>query len=390
MPDLDLPVSNSSNLRRAALIGGAVLALILVAGGTARVLDARALAADTQAMATPSVTLIQPRRGVGAGLSLPGRLEAWNEAPVFARTSGYIRSWRADIGARVRTGQILAEIDAPEVDQQLAAAEAALGVTQAQLDLSQTTADRWRRLLEVGTVSQQAADERAGAYAANRAARDQAVAEVRRLRALTGFKSVIAPFDGVVTTRSADIGGLVTAGSSTAGPLFTIADDRRLRLYVSIPESQAALFRPGGTARFTVPDQPGRDYSAVIVASAGAVDRSMGAMTLQLSVDNADGSLRPGGFARVAFAADDGSSELRIPASALLFRQEGAAVAVISADHRVTIRPIAIARDDGRELAIASGLTGGERIIDNPSSAITGGQTVRIAPPQSQIQDSRP
>ncbi len=387
--DVDLPAANPAHLKRAAMIGAALLAVVLVAGATTRALSARALDADTQVMAVPSVVLIRPEQGAGAGVSLPGRLQPWAEAPVYARTSGYIRAWHVDIGAHVRAGQVLADIDAPEVDQQLAAAQAALGVAQSQMDLAQTTADRWRRLLEMGTVSQQAAEERIGAYEASRALRDQSSAEVRRLRALTGFKRVVAPFDGVVTGRTADIGGLVVAGSATAEPLFTIADDRRLRLYVSLPENQSALLQPGATARFTVPDQPGREFTARLAASADAVNPQTGTMTVQLGVDNTEGTLRPGGYARVSLQTanpQNATRELRIPVSALLFRKEGPAVAILAANNRVAIRPIVIARDNGRELVIASGLTGQERIIDNPSSAITTGQEVRIAAPAAQSQ----
>jgi RND family efflux transporter MFP subunit len=380
MSDFTLPSVSTGKLKRAAFIGGGVLAVILIAGGTARVLSSRALSAETAAMSTPTVTVIQASTGGAAGVSLPGRLEAWSQAPVYARTNGYLRRWYADIGAHVRAGAVLADIDAPEVDQQLAAAGASLRLAQAELDLAQSTSERWRRLLEAGTVSQQAAEERLGEFEARKAARDQAQAEVRRLQALAGFKRVVAPFDGVITARTADVGALVGTGSGSTEPLFTLVDDRRLRLYVNVPENQASRFAPGSAAHFTVPDQPATEFNATVAASAGAVDPATGTTQIQLVVDNADGRLMPGGFARVALApAAGGVSELSIPASALMFRREGPAVAVLGADNRVAIQPIAIARDDGRSLVIGSGLSGRERIIDNPTSAIASGQQVRIA-----------
>ncbi len=372
----DLPSASASSVKRVLMIGLGVAAVVLAGGTALRIMKVRSLDAQARAMETPTVSVFQPSRGKGAALTLPGRLQAWDEAPVYARTGGYLRRWYVDIGARVKAGQLLAEIDAPEVDQQLASAQAALAASSAQLTLSEATAGRWQKLADRGLVSQQAVEEKTGDLAARRALRNQAAAEVQRLRALTGFKRIVAPFTGVVTSRSADTGALVVSGA-TAQPLFTVSDDRRLRLYISLPENQAAI-PTGASARFTVPDMPGKDFTATVAASAGAVDPRTGSVAAQLLVDNSAGLLRAGSYATVELNTPQGSAnEMRVPASALLFRKEGAAVAIVDSTGKIAIRPIKIGRDDGRNLAIASGLTGQEWVVDNPSSAISAGQSVR-------------
>lgn len=372
----DLPSANPSSVKR-FLIAGAVVAAVVVAAGTGlRVMKVRSLAAEARDLETPTVSIFQPSKGKGSDLTLPGRLQAWDEAPVYARTGGYLRRWYVDIGDRVKAGQLLAEIDAPEVDQQLASAQAALAASTAQMNLSEATAGRYQRLADRGLISPQGVEEKTGDLAARRALRNQAAAEVQRLRTLTGFKRIVAPFDGVVTSRSADTGALVVSGA-TAQPLFTVADDRRLRLTISLPENQGDI-PVGARATFTVPEQPGKDFSATISASTGAVDPRTGAIAAQLLVDNSAGQLRSGSYATVELATPKGqANQLRVPASALLFRKEGAAVAIVDGAGKIAIRPIKIARDDGRNLAISAGLTGSEWVVDNPSSAISTGQAVR-------------
>lgn len=382
----DMPSAEPSSVGR-VLIVIAVAAAAILAGGTAlRIMKVRSLEAEARGVETPTVSVFQPSRGKGAALTLPGRLQAWDEAPVYARTGGYLRRWYVDIGDRVKAGQLLAEIDAPEVDQQLASAQAALAASTAQMNLSEATAGRYQKLADRGLISPQGVEEKTGDLAARRALRNQAAAEVQRLRTLTGFKRIVAPFDGVVTSRSADTGALVVSGA-TAQPLFTVTDDRRLRLAISLPENQADI-PLGAVAQFTVPDKPGKDFSAIVTASTGAVDPRTGTVAAQLMVDNSAGLLRSGSYATVELATPKGqTSEIRVPASALLFRKEGAAVAIVDASGKIAIRPIKISRDDGRNLAISSGLTGKEWVVDNPSSAISTGQavrTVRAKPPAAQ------
>ncbi len=376
----DLPRTDPRRLRRAGLVIGAALLVVLGAGTATRLAARQDLAAATRDNATPSVHVVRPSGGEAGTLVLPGRLQAWAQAPVYARTEGYLRRWYADIGAPVKAGQVLAEIDAPEVDQQLAAANAALATAQAQRDLSAVTAARWERLVELNAVSRQAADERRGDLAAREAMRNEAQANVQRLRALTGFRRIVAPFDGVVTSRDVDVGALIAAGDGRATPLFTVADTRKLRLYVSVPQSLAAGIRPGLTARFTTPDQPDQVFEAQLVGSADAVDAQSGAMLVQLVFDNSAGRLKPGAYAQVTLDLQGpgaGAAPLRVPSSALLFRKEGTAVAVVGAGDRVQVRPVRIARDFGASLELAGGIGAGDWVVNSPPDAIADGDVVR-------------
>ncbi|WP_149536494.1 efflux RND transporter periplasmic adaptor subunit [Siccirubricoccus phaeus] len=334
----------------------------------------------TAAVAVPSVRIIQPSAVAPRPLTLPGRLQAWAEAPVYARTNGFVARRLADIGDRVQAGQVLALIDTPDLDQQLAAAEAAVATARAQRDLAARTAQRWNELNARAVVSQQATDERRGDLAARTAQLSQAEAEVNRLRALTGFKQVTAPFDGTVTSRAIDVGGLIVSGSTSSPPLFTVTDMSHLRLYVRVPQAYTGSIRQGMKAEFSVPEYPDRSFTAELTRTADAVDVQSGAMLVQFTVDNADGALKPGGYAQVRLELPPQASaapQLRVPASALIFRASGTAIAVVDAEGRVVVKPVRIARDLGAELDIASGLERGDRVIDSPSDAIRSGDQVR-------------
>ncbi|MGR4862804.1 efflux RND transporter periplasmic adaptor subunit [Caulobacter sp. LARHSG274] len=398
MPDTppsptELPRTDPRRLRRAGLVIGAALLVVLGAGTATRLAARQDLAAATRDNATPSVNVVRPAGGEAGALVLPGRLQAWAQAPVYARTDGYLRRWYADIGTPVKAGQVLAEIDAPEVDQQLAAANAALATAQAQRDLSAVTAARWERLVELNAVSRQAADERRGDLAAREAMRNEAQANVQRLRALTGFRRIVAPFDGVVTSRDVDVGALIAAGDGRATPLFTVADTRKLRLYVSVPQSLAAGIRPGLTARFTTPDQPDQVFEAQLVRSADAVDAQSGAMLVQLVFDNSAGRLKPGAYAQVTLDLQGpgaGAAPLRVPSSALLFRKEGTAVAVVGPGDRVQVRPVRIARDFGASLELAGGIGAADWVVNNPPDSIADGDLVRPVRPQNAAKAGAP
>ena len=386
MPDAPLPKTDPRRLRRAGLFIAAALLVVLGAGAATRLMARQDLRATTRDNAVQSVSVTQPIRGDAGTLVLPGRLQAWAQAPVYARTDGYLRRWYADIGTSVKAGQVLAESDAPEVDQQLVAASAALATAQAQRDLAAVTAARWERLVSDNAVSQQEADERRGDFAAREAMRNEAQANVQRLRALTGFRRIVAPFDGVVTSRDTDVGALIAAGDGRATPLFTVADTRKLRLYVSVPQSLAAGIRPGLTARFTVPDQPDQVFEAQLVRSADAVDAQSGAMLVQLEFDNSAGRLKPGAYAQVTLDLQGpaaAASPLRVPSSALLFRKEGTAVAVVGPDNRVTVRPVRIARDFGASLELAGGLGAAEWVVNSPPDSIADGDVVRPVRPRN-------
>ncbi|SDB74597.1 efflux RND transporter periplasmic adaptor subunit [Belnapia rosea] len=370
--------------RRVGLI--LLFGLVVLAGAGAVTWNSR-LAAQKDlhevavAAAVPSVRLIRPRPVEPRPLLLPGRLQAWAEASVYARTNGFVARRLADIGDRVRTGQTLAVIDTPDLDQQLAAAEAALATARAQRDLSARTAQRWNELNERKVVSQQATDERRGDLAARTAQFTQAEAEVNRLRALTGFAQVSAPFDGVVTTRAIDVGGLIVSGSTSSPPLFTITDMSRLRLYVRVPQAYTGSVTPGVKAQFSVPEYPDRTFTAELTRTAGAVDPQSGSMLVQFTAENSAGALKPGGYAqvRMELPSQTGKAQLRVPASALIFRANGTSIAVMDSDGKVTVKPVSIARDLGADLDIATGLEPGDRVIDSPSDAIRSGDTVRPA-----------
>jgi RND family efflux transporter MFP subunit len=386
MPDAPLPKTDPRRLRRAGLFIAAALLVVLGAGAATRLMARQDLRATTRDNAVQSVSVTQPSHGDAGTLVLPGRLQAWAQAPVYARTDGYLRRWYADIGTSVKAGQVLAEIDAPEVDQQLVAANAALATAQAQRDLAAVTAARWERLVSDNAVSQQEADERRGDFAARQAMRNEAQANVQRLRALTGFRRIVAPFDGVVTSRDTDVGALIAAGDGRATPLFTVADTRKLRLYVSVPQSLAAGIRPGLTARFTVPDQPDQVFEAQLVRSADAVDAQSGAMLVQLVFDNSAGRLKPGAYAQVTLDLQGpaaAASPLRVPSSALLFRKEGTAVAVVGPDNRVKVRPVRIARDFGASLELAGGLGAAEWVVNSPPDSIADGDVLRPVRPRN-------
>ena len=377
-PHNPLPTASRTSLGMAALVGGA-LAIVIVLGGTAaRLAQSADLKRETALISTPTAMVFQPKPSQAGVLALPGRVQAWNQAPVYARTNGYLKQWYVDIGAQVKAGQVLADIEAPDVDQQLAAAKAALATAQANYALSKTTADRWEKLLAEGAVSQQDADDKRGDLAAKQATRDQAAANVAQLQTLTGFDRIVAPFDGTVTSRATDIGALITAGGASPTPLFTVSDTTRLRIYVSVPENEVGALTDGQTATFTVPEQPNKTFTATVARTSDAVDPASGAMLIQLVVDNKDHLLKPGGYAQVSLnLPQTAQTDIRIPASALMFRSEGTAVAVVGPDNKVAIHKIQIARDFGTELEVASGIAPGDWIVDSPSDAIAAGQTVR-------------
>ena len=297
---------------------------------------------------------------------LPGDVQAFNDAPIHARVSGYLKRWYADIGTPVKAGQVLAEIDTPDLDQQLIQAKADLATAVANQNLSQITAKRWAGLLAQDAVSRQDADDKNGDLAAKTALVASARANVDRLQALESFKRITAPFDGVVTTRSTDIGALISVGGVTDTPLFTVADERRLRIYVRVPQSYSAYIKPGMTATFTVPEYPGRTFTANLATTADAITPQTGAELIQLQIDNADHGLKAGDYAQVRFALPADSAALQAPASALMFRDAGMAVAVIGPDGRVAIKPITIGRDLGTSVEVATGLSASDRVIDNP------------------------
>jgi RND family efflux transporter MFP subunit len=361
-------------------IVAAVVAVGVVGFGIAnRSHSEQQLAGWTKAQATPTVTVIHPKAaGSAAALTLPANLQALKSAPIFARTSGYVRKWYVDIGDSVRAGQTLAVLDAPEVDQQLAAAQADLETAKANQMLAASTATRWRNMLSKDAVSKQETDEKIGDLAAKTAVANAARANVARYRFTQGFTRLIAPFSGVVTTRSTDIGALVTAGTAASTPLFTVADVTRIRAYVRVPQSYSAQVHPGLHVGLTLPEYAGRTFDAVLTRTAGAVDQRSGTVLVELQAANGDRALKPGAYAQASFPVVGTTGAMALPASALLTGERGTQVALVGRDGKAHLKTIVIGQDHGETVEIRSGLTPQDRVIDNPPDALAEGDAVAV------------
>ncbi|WP_261540058.1 efflux RND transporter periplasmic adaptor subunit [Burkholderia multivorans] len=362
-----------------ALILIAVAGAIVVAGLMTRWSRATQLREDAQTQSVRTVALISPSPVEGSALALPGRIEAWARAPIYARVSGYLKSWSHDIGAPVKAGQALAEIDTPDLDQELQQARAELARSRSEAALAGTTARRWQSLLASDSVSRQEVEERAADHTAKQAAVSALQANVERLQAMQQYRRLTAPFDGIVTARNTDVGALINVGSSTGSELFVVSDVRRLRIYVNVPQRQVAAIRRGTKAQLNVPERPGETFEATVQSLSQAIDAGTGAMRVQLTVDNADGRLLPGGFATVHFEAAAGTQALGLPPSALIVGRKGVQVALVDDQGRAQLRPVTIARDLGRVVELTNGVSEGDRVINSPPDGIADGDVVRIA-----------
>jgi RND family efflux transporter MFP subunit len=332
----------------------------------------------TETQAVPTVATAPPdAKTLRPVLNLPGRLEAYARAPIFARVSGYVKEWKVDIGAPVKAGQLLAEIEAPDLDQQLLQARADLLNAQAGAKLSEATLKRRQSLVKANIVTQQELDERAADLASKQASVQSNQANVDRLIALTAYKRVTAPFDGFVTARDTDVGALINGGGSTGNPMFVISDTRKLRVYLNVPQSYVPLIRIGTRTTVSVPEYPDRTFPAALEFSAQSVDAATGTTRMQLTVDNGSGDLLPGAFANVRVDLSRDSQPLHIPASALIFDQSGLKVATVVGD-RVVFKKIVIGRDLGQDIEIASGLAAEDQIITTPPDGLTDGVKVRV------------
>jgi membrane fusion protein, multidrug efflux system len=380
MPENASPVLNLRKLRLYGLAALLTVVLIGVTGFVSRERSNARLREWTEAQAIPSVPVDTPSaKLLNPYLDLPGRLEAFSRAPIYARVSGYLKEWKVDIGANVKTGQMLAEIEAPDLDQQLLQARADLLNTQAAARLSEATLKRRQSLANSNIISQQDLDERIADLASKQAAVKSSQANVDRLEALAGYKKVLAPFDGVVTARETDVGSLINAGSSTAPAMFVISDTSKLRVYVNVPQSYVPNVRIGTKAMVTVPEYPDRKFPATVEFSSQAVDSQSGTSRMQLIVGNEAGLLLAGGYANVRFNLSRDVQPLHVPASALLFDQNGLRVATVGADDKVVLKTVTIARDLGRDIEIATGLAADDRIILAPPDGLVDGAQVRIA-----------
>lgn len=333
----------------------------------------------TDDQAAPAVAVIYPDPGaLTATLDLPGRLEAYYRAPIFARVNGYVKSWNADIGARVKAGDVIAEIDAPDLDQQLLQARADLTNQQASAKLSEVTLARRKTLIASNFVSMQEIDERTADLSNKNAAVNSSQANVERLEALAGYKKITVPFDGIVTARNTDVGALINAGGGSGPPMFIISDIKKLRVYVNVPQNYVPSVKIGAKAKIAVPEYPTRTFEATVEASAQAVDVTSGTTQMQLGLDNSASELMPGGFANVKLVLQREGVPLHIPSSALIFDQKGLRVATVTSDNKILFKPVTIARDLGRDIELAGGVTVEDRVISTPPDGIIDGDPVRV------------
>jgi RND family efflux transporter MFP subunit len=317
-------------------------------------------------------------------LTLPAQIAAFQNAGIHSRVPGYLKAWYVDIGAPVKKGQLLAEVDTPDLDQQLAAAKADLATARANETLSRSTAARWKNLLAKDAVSQQEYDEKAGDLAAKSSLVNAAGANVARLQATSAFKRIVAPFAGVITTRSTDIGTLISAGNAAEAPLFTVSEVDKLRVYVNVPQSYSAQIHKGMTASLAAPERPGETFTATVVGDAQAISAQTGSLLVQLEIDNRAGKLKAGGYAQASLALPGGAQVARIPASALITDQHGAHVATVGPDGKVVMRAVTVARDLGPFIDVSSGVLPNEKVIDSPPDDLASGDPVKIAGPASE------
>ena len=358
-----------------------VVAGIVYRGISTRVRATSALTVQTQEMAVPTVSVIQPKRGASSEeIVLPGNIQAFIDAPIYARTNGYLKRWYVDIGARVKAGQLLAEIDTPEVDQLLQQARADLATAEANYQLAKTTAARYQYLLETDSVAKQDVENAVANDQAKKAMVQSAGENVKRLEDLQSFEKIYAPFDGVITARNTDIGALIDSGSGgLAKELFHLAALRTLRVYVNVPQIYSRSAVPGVQADLTLAEFPGRRFQGRLVRTADAIDQASRTLLTEIDVDNAAGELLPGAYAEVHFKLASGASTFTLPVNTLLFRSEGLRVAVLR-DGKAVLVPIVLGRDFGTEVEVVSGLDGSESVITNPPDSLVSGGEVRIAP----------
>lgn len=372
--------------RKALMIVGVALLVLLAAGAMtllSRASHERALANETERETIPTVAVVHPvAEKPDEELVLPGSLLAYEESPIYARTNGYLVRWYKDIGSRVKEGELLATIDTPEVDQELNQARAARQQIVAQLELARISADRWENLRKSDSVSAQEADQQTSGYKQAQANLAAADANVRRLEQLEGFKRVYAPFSGVLTKRNVDPGALINAGAGVAGrELFDIARVDPLRVFTSVPQAYAPFIKVGESTNVTLQEFPGQKFSAKIARTAEAIDPNTRTLLTEVDVPNKDGRLLPGSFGEVHFAVGSNVDKVTVPVNAMLFRAQGAQLAVVGPDKKVQLRAINIGKDYGTSLEILGGVSVADRVIINPSDSLEPGQIVNVAAP---------
>jgi RND family efflux transporter MFP subunit len=357
-----------------------VFAGIFVYGILARLGERNTVRAETAQMAVPSVSVISPQRSASSqDIVLPGNVQPFVSAPIYSRTNGYLRRWYADIGAHVRKGQLLAEIETPEVDQQLLQSRSNLSTAQANLKLAEITMNRYQGLLVTHAVAQQDADNAVGTYNANKAIVEANQANVKQLEALQSFEKIYAPFDGIVTARNTDIGDLINSGNSgnIKTDLFHISQPGKLRVYVNVPEQYSQATTPGLTAELTLAEFPGRRFQGKLVRTSNAINFATRTLTAEIDLDNPGGELLSGSYTEVHLKVPGQTSSYLVPVSTLIFRSQGLQLAVVK-DGSVLLTPVTPGHDFGDQIEIVSGLKGDESVIISPPDSIVSGQKVQV------------
>jgi RND family efflux transporter MFP subunit len=366
-------------LRRVGLLVVFLAAAVVAHGLGLRAAQNSHLRALTELEAVPNVAVVTPSSDDNhSGLDLPGRLEAYIRAPIYARVPGYLKSWSHDIGTRVKAGDVLGEIDTPDLDQQLSQARADLNVAQANAKLAEITAKRWQSLAGTDAVATQDVDQRNFTWNANVAQVKAAKANVDRLVAEEGFKHLVAPFDGIVTARETDIGALINVGAAGGTELFVVSDTSKLRVYVNVPQNFVPSVPAGTKATISVPEHPGKTYGGTVEASAQSVTPSSGTTLMEIIVDNTAGELMPGDYAGIHLEVTPAGSVLSVPSSALIFDAKGLSIATVDSNERVRLKPVSIARDLGSVVEVASGLAPDDRVIENPPDGVENGAAVHL------------
>lgn len=375
------------NLKKGAIVAGSIFGAILVFGSYTRFVQASDLKTWTDQTDIPTVALVSPvASNKGQSLVLPGTLQAFYDAPIYARVPGYVKAWYKDIGARVKKGELLATIDTPDLDQQISQARADLTSAVAAQKLSATTAARWNALLPLDAVSKQDTEVKDQDLASKEALTKAAQANLDRLLAMKSFAQIVAPFDGVVTKRTIDIGALVNVGSSSSNgqPLFAVSEIDKLRVYVDVPQSYSAQIVPGMNVTLSVPEYPGRKFAAKLVSTSNAISSNSSTLLVEFETANNGELLKPGDYVQVDMGLPSNIASLRLPVSTLMFRAAGMEVATLGSRDHIIMKPIQIATDLGTSVIVSSGLAATDRVVDNPPDSLANGDLVRVSSDHAQ------
>ena len=386
MSSEDIKTPSRRKLLLVGVIALVIAGVVAVSGIIGRANTNRGLVQWTNQQAVPTVALAQLKQADQyQSLRLPGTIQAYRKAAIYARVSGYLKSWQLDIGAHVQPGQVLAVIDTPDLDQQLAQAKATLASAQASAQLAAVTAQRWDFLVKRQVVSQQSADNATSDATAKKAVADAAQANVGQLQAMEGFKTVVAPFDGVVTARNTDIGALITAGNGAGQELFEVSDMDTVRIYVQVPQAFTAQLKPGLKATFEMPQYPGQKFDAKLVTTSNAVNLTSRSMLVELQADNSAKKFSPGTYCQVQFQLPGEPNLVQVPATALISGNNSTQVAVLGDGDKVVMKPVQIGHDFGDSLEVVAGLTPSDRVIDSPPETLQTGDQVQLTatPPAS-------